>query len=228
VAHRHDWDWSAAETSYRRALDLNPSYSTAHHWYAELLIVTGRLEEAREEIARACRFDPLSPQVNLDSGLPDYFSERYDRAVQQSRRVLAMDERFVPAHVALQSAYEQLGQYAEAIAELRRTAELVGADPSRLASLEAAHAASGAKGYWSGRLELAVDGWPLPQSPAHVANVLAAAGDNPRALEWLERAYADRDDELVWIAVEPWYRGLHVEPRFQELCRRMGLKPSSS
>lgn len=134
VAHRHDWDWPAAETSYRCALDLNPSYSTAHHWYAELLIVTGRLEEAREEMARACRFDPLSPQVNLDSGLPDYFSERYERAVEQSRRVLAMDERFVPAHVALQSAHEQLGQYAEAIAELRRTAELVGADLTPLAT----------------------------------------------------------------------------------------------
>ncbi len=86
VAHRHDWDWPGAEKSYRRALALNPSYSTAHHWYAELLMVTSRLEEARTEMRLAQDLDPLSPRINLDVGLPDYFAGRHDLAIGRALR----------------------------------------------------------------------------------------------------------------------------------------------
>jgi tetratricopeptide (TPR) repeat protein len=224
VAHRHGWDWPAAERSYRRALELNPSYATARHWYAEYLMVRGRLDEARRQMQEARRLDPLSPRINLDVGLPDYFAERYEQAAEAARLVAELYPGFAPAHVALQQARERQGRYPEALQALRRAAQALEADAAPVAEVEAALAAGGPPGYWKAMLQLAERGWPAAVSPAHRANMNAALGDSERALEWLERAYADRDDELVWAAVEPWYAPLRGHARFKALLEKMGLE----
>ena len=224
VLHRFDWQWADAETSYRRALALNPSYATAHHWYAEFLMVEGRLKEARREMRSAQQLDPLSPRINLDVGLPDYFEGHFDAAVAAARRVAELHPGFVPAQIALRQAYERQGRYSEAVQALERTAEGLGLDKGPVAGVRAALDRDGAAGYWRSLLGQAERGWPLPESPAHRANMYAALGNREQALTWLERAFEERDDELVWIAVEPWYEPLRAEPRFTAIVMRMGLE----
>jgi TolB-like protein/DNA-binding winged helix-turn-helix (wHTH) protein/tetratricopeptide (TPR) repeat protein len=228
VAHRYGWDWPAAERSYRQAIALNPSYATARHWYAEYLMVRGRLDEARQEMQRARTLDPLSPRITLDVGLPDYFTGRYQEAADAARRVAALHPSFAPAQVALQQALERQGRYPEAVQALRRAAEALQAGTAPAQEVERALARDGAAGYWGALLRLAERGWPAAVSPSHRANMHAARGETEQALEWLERAYADRDDELVWVAVEPWYAALRDHARFQALLDRMGLGGSGA
>ncbi|HEX6737557.1 MAG TPA: tetratricopeptide repeat protein, partial [Vicinamibacteria bacterium] len=228
VAHRYAWDWPAAERSYRRALELNPSYATARHWYAEYLMVRGRLAEAGREMQQARQLDPLSPRITLDVGLPDYFAGRYDRAAEAARRVAELHPTFAPAHIALQQALERQGRYPDAVAALRQAAAALGADLAPVQEVERALAREGKDGYWAALLRLAERGWPAAVSPSHRANMYAARGEGQRALEWLERAYADRDDELVWAGVEPWYETLRPDPRFGDLLARLGLREGAS
>lgn len=224
VMHRFDWDWPAAEREYKRALELNPNYGTAHHWYAEYMIVRGRLPEALEQIRRAQQVDPLSLEINTDAGLPFYFARQYDRAIEQYRKVVEMDPTFAPAHFALRDACELEGMYPDAIREFRQAVALSGGSESWVEPVARAFARSGPQGYWKKRLDLALHGpKKLRGSPAQIANLYVALADTERALEWLENAYQARDDELVWLAVEPWHDSLRSDPRFQGLARRMGL-----
>ncbi len=227
VLHRFDWEWEKAGQAYRRAIALNPSYATAHHWYGEYLMVMGRLPAARQEMRAAQQLDPLSPRINLDVGLADYFEGRHDAAIAVARRVADLHPSFVPAQIALRQAYERKGLFGEAVQALERTAQGLGVDTRPAEEVRAAVAASGSAGYWRTLLGLAERGWPLPVSAAHRANMCAALGEREQALAWLERAYQERDDELVWIAVEPWYEPLRGEPRFTALLTRMGLRAAA-
>jgi TolB-like protein/DNA-binding winged helix-turn-helix (wHTH) protein/Tfp pilus assembly protein PilF len=226
VLHRFDWEWAQAEQAYRHALQLNPSYATAHHWYAELLMVTGRMAESRQEMRAAQQLDPLSPRINLDVGLPHYFEDDQDAAIEVARRVADLHPGFVPAQIALRQACERKGLFREAAQALEQTAEGLGVEKGPAKDVRKAAESAGAVGYWRALLGQVERGWPLPESPAHRANMWAALGDREQALVWLERAYAERDDELVWIAVEPWYEPLRAEPRFTALLARMGLRPA--
>jgi TolB-like protein/DNA-binding winged helix-turn-helix (wHTH) protein/predicted Zn-dependent protease len=224
IAHRFEWDWIAAEHAYRRALELNPSYATAHHWYAEFLMVRGRLDEARTELETAQRLDPLSPRIALDVSLPDYFAGDYQRAIEQARDITKLHPDFVPAWVALRQYCERQGRYEDAIAALRQNAAALGLPSTEADTVAVAYRSSGPTGYWQRLLELADDGWPTSQTPAHRANMYAAIGNIDRALFWLERAFTERDDEIVWIAVEPWYEPLRGDARFTDLLARIGLR----
>jgi TolB-like protein/DNA-binding winged helix-turn-helix (wHTH) protein/Tfp pilus assembly protein PilF len=224
ISHRFDWNWGAAELAYKRALELNPSYATAHHWYAEFLIVRGRLDDARAEMELAQQLDPLSPRIALDVSLPDYFAGRYDRAIERARHVIKLHPEFAPAWIALRQYCERRERYDEAIAALRATAVALGLRGDEADSVERAYRAEGRQGYWRRLLELAGHNWPTPQTPAHLANMHAALGDTDAALSWLERAMAEHDDEVVWIAVEPWYETLRGESRFRNLLVRIGLQ----
>ncbi|HET7841451.1 MAG TPA: FlgO family outer membrane protein, partial [Terriglobia bacterium] len=111
----NDWDARGAEAEYRRALELDPNYVTAHHWYALLLAQTGRPDRAIAEIEMARELDPLSVVINTDSGMILYWARRYDPAVAQLQRALELDPHFDWAHFWLGRAYEQQGKYDKAI-----------------------------------------------------------------------------------------------------------------
>ena len=223
IAHRFEWDWEAAERSYTRALELNPSYATAHHWYAEFLIVNGRLADARTHLEIAQRLDPLSPRIALDVSLPDYFAGRYQLAIERARHVTKLYPGFAPAWLALRQYCERQGRYDDAIRALRGYASALGLRPDEADSVAVAYRSTGAGGYWRRLLELADRQWPTPQTPAHRANMYSALGDADRALAWLERALLEHDDEIVWIAVEPWYEPLRADARFREVLARLAL-----
>jgi TolB-like protein/DNA-binding winged helix-turn-helix (wHTH) protein len=220
----YDWDPSGAEREYKKAIELNPNYETAHHWYALYLAEMGRQAEANEQIKRARELDPLSLIINANSGLLFYFDRRNDQAVQHFRETLDMDPNFPQAHFYLGRAYERKGMFAEALAELQSALTLSGGKPVMLAALGHLYAVSGKQREARevlGQLHRLAEQMYVP--PYHVAGVYAALGQKDQAFEWLKKAEQDRDSYLIWLRVDPMWDGLGPDPRFQNLLRRIGL-----
>ncbi|MCA1817784.1 MAG: hypothetical protein LC746_15585, partial [Acidobacteria bacterium] len=143
--HMHGYEWRSAGREFRRAIELNPNYATAHHWHSYYLIMFGRADEALAEIARALELDPLSLPINTDFGELLYFARLYDRAAEQCRKTLEMDAYFYQAHLVLARVYGLKGRFEESLAESFRAAELSGDSTEALASLGHTLASSGKK-----------------------------------------------------------------------------------
>ena len=131
-AEFHDLDWAGAEKEFKRAIELNASYATAHSWYGELLMAQGRSDRAQTEMARAVQLDSLSPMLNLALGYRFYYSRQYDQAIEQCQKVLSLDANFLPAHLYLGRSYQQRPSLPEAIAEFRKALELSEGDTKRV------------------------------------------------------------------------------------------------
>ena len=117
IVENYDWDWNAAEKEYRRAIELNPNYATAHHWYAEFLTWRGRFAEGLRESEIARTLDPLSLIIASDHAAIFYYSRQYDQAIQQFRVIQEMDPNFLRAHMIV-DAYIEKGQCAEALVDV--------------------------------------------------------------------------------------------------------------
>jgi serine/threonine protein kinase/Flp pilus assembly protein TadD len=221
-----NWDWEAAEREHRRAIQLNPSHATAHHWYALCLVRLGRLDEAIAEIRRAREMDPLSLIVNADSAWVLYLARRYDQAVEGYRKTLEMDPNFFPAQRHVGMAYVQKGQYLQAIAEFQKALKLSPADTFALGQLGHACALAGQKSEAIRILNALKERSRRGYVSAYdLAAVTTGLGDKDQALAWLEKAYQDRAQWLFYAKVEPWMDPLRSDPRFQDLLRRMRLVP---
>ena len=221
-----DWDFEAAETEFRRAIELNPGYATAHHWYAWHLSLSGRTGEAIAEMKRAQSLDPLSLIINADLAELLLIAHLYDDSIQQSRKTIEMDPNFGLAHNQLAQAYLQRGMHDEAIAELVKAIRLSGGSPTCTANLARAYAASGRR---AEAVQLLGD-LKKPSAPGYshaseIAMVYAALGDRDQAMAWLERGYAERVNPSVLL--RPGFDPLRADPRFQGLLRRVGLGPVS-
>src|SRR5262245_21897480 len=219
----YDWDWAAADREFRHAIELNPNYANAHHWYAEYLSLVGRHEAAIREAERARELDPLSSIINTWVGSRYFLARRYDIAVAQYWNAVDLDPAFVPAHMALGQAYEQTTMFREAISELERAVGLSGGSPVYLASLAHAYGVTGRR---SDTLRL-IDDLKKLASRRYVASFdMAIAwlglGDNERALTALERAVEDRSPRLLFLMTEPRFDPLRSERRFQALIKRVG------
>jgi serine/threonine-protein kinase len=219
----HDYDWTAAERAFQRAVELNPGYATTYHWRGLYLAALGRPEEALAAFKRALELDPVSLAIHTDLGVLSYYARRYDEAIAQYHRVLQMDPGFVRAHVTLGSAYALKGMYAEAFAALRKAMELSG-DRSRVAALARAYALSGRREEALGAIEelrqLAAERYV---SPYAVALVYSALGASEPAFEWLERAYQEMAGDMVYIKVDPYLDPLRSDARFGALLRKVNL-----
>jgi tetratricopeptide (TPR) repeat protein len=223
ILENYDWDWNTAEKEYRRAIELNPNYATAHQWYAEFLTWQGRFDEALRESESARRLDPLSLIIATDRGAILHFSRQYDRAIEQFQSVREMDPSFGRAHLVI-DAYIQQGRFTEALADLdewRRRSDDGIHIRTRLVYL---YGRMGQKD--KARAELrnleAMNGTqsldPVPMARAYIG-----VGDNGARLSSLEKACAERSNLLTALKVEPAYDPLRDDPRFQELLRRVGL-----
>lgn len=220
----YDWDWLAAEREYQRALELNPNYATAHHWYADYLSAVGRSQEALAEIQRAQELDPLSLVISMEVAWNLYMAREYDRAVEQSLKTLEMESDFSPAHYTLGLAYEQVARYEEAIAALQEARNTSGGNPVSLAALGHAYATAGRRREAMKTLnELRKISERSYVSPYWSAILYAGLGENAPAFEWLEKAYEERDVWLVWLKAEPRFDSLRSDPQFEDLLRRVGL-----
>jgi len=219
-----DWDWPAAERECMRAVQLNPGYAFGRSRYALLLSGMGRHEEAIAEAQRAHELDPLNLLTYTVVGDTLFYARRFDRSVESYRKCLELDPTFGAAHTDLARSLEQVGRAEEAIEEfVRGTA---GADglPRPSSGLAILYARAGRRDDARATLE-AVQALAQKQfvSPYGIASYYAVIGDNERALDWLEKAYSERDGTLVWLKVHPRLDGLRGEPRFRDLLARLRL-----
>jgi eukaryotic-like serine/threonine-protein kinase len=224
---RFDWDWPGAEREFKRAIELNARYPTAHHWYAYYLASMGRLDQTRAAIQRAQELDPLSLIINATVGQEFYYAREYDLAIERLLKTLEIDSNFAHAHRLLGEAYRKKGMFEEAIAEIQKAVTLsAGSGVYYLAQLGNAYALSGKRGE---ALRILDELRKLSQhkyvSPTDFAIVYIGLGEKDQAFAWLERAYEERSGFLTELMVEPMFDSLRSDPRFQELLHRMKLAP---
>ena len=222
----YEWNWSGAEKEYKRAIELNPSYATAHNFYAMYLSYMGRHDEAIAEIGRAEELDPLSPIINAIGGFVLFFARRYDEAIAQCRRTLELNAGFHPAHLYLGWAYEQKKLYGEAISEYQKAMALEQGSPRLAAGLAGAYAAAGNR---TEALKIVSNLTELSKRryvpPYDIAQIYTALHDFDQACAWLEKAYEERTYLLVMLKVDPRNDPVRSDPRFQDLLRRMNFPP---
>jgi TolB-like protein/DNA-binding winged helix-turn-helix (wHTH) protein/Tfp pilus assembly protein PilF len=224
VRFNYDWDWNSAASGFRRAVELNPSYATAYQRNSLYLMSMGRTSESVAEMNRAHDLDPLSISTNFSLGWRFYMAREYDQAIEQLRNTVDMDPEFVLPHLVLGQAYEQKKAYDQAIAELRRAVDISQNSPPALAALARAYAVSGKTVEARNLLDqLMQQAKKQYVSPFYAAMVYAGLGENDRALDWLEKAYADHSNAIVFLKVDPQMDTLRGSPRFHELQRKLRL-----
>jgi TolB-like protein/Tfp pilus assembly protein PilF len=223
VRMMHDWDWPDAAREFLRALELNPNYATAHHWYALYLRALGKFDESLEEIRRAQRLDPLSLIINTVVGAHFYYARQYDEAIAQCRKTLELDSNFHIAYGVIGAAYTEKGMYEEAIAELQKAISLSSGSDA-LAMLGYAYSVAGhgseARKVLN-RLRRLSDLKYV--EPASMAIIYTGLAEKERAFQWLERAYEHRNELLMMLRVDPRLDSLRSDKRFADLLRRVGL-----
>ena len=228
MAHIHfefDHDWTAAEREYRRAIELDPSYPTAHHWYGGFLSGMGRHDEAVQQAMAARALDPLSPIIQTWIGLRYYFAGKYDDAIAEYRKALELDPDFAPAHWHLGWAYEQTGRFKEGVSEAKRALAIDRGSLLYLASLGHAYARAGMKSEERATLaRLAQASTSRHVSAYHVAVIYIALGDTKVGLDWLERAYDEQSPWIGYLRVDPRVDPVRSDPRFESLLRRARLR----
>ena len=219
-----DHDWEAAGADYERALELDPRYAIAHHWYGGYLSAMGRHDEALAQAQAARELEPLSPIISTWVGLRHYFAGRPEVAIDEFEQVLELFPDFAPAHWHLGWAYEQTGRFDDAIAAARRAYELTD-NPIYLASLAHAQAMGSADDEARKILaQLAQMSTERHVSAYHVATVHAALGDADESFRWLDTAFAERSPWIGYMRVDPRLAPLRSDPRFSVLMSRAKLE----
>lgn len=218
-----DWDWTAAEQQFKRAIELTPADPEIHHMYAHYLTAMGRFDDALVESQRLLELDPLSPASRNHLGWHYLYAHQFDQAIEQYKLVLTIDPNFAEAHRQLAEAYAEKGHFDEAVAETLARWELIGR-VGEVAALKLAYKEFGWKGFWQQRLALMRKRSKNSyMAPSGTASIYAGLRDTQRTLDWLERAYREHDFDLVYMKVDHTWDGVRSEPRFQALLKRMRL-----
>jgi len=218
----YEYDWSGGERALKRAIELNPNYALAHHMYANLLVSTGRFDEAIAERKRALEIDPLSVRTNALLGWDYYMAGRYDEAIAQYGRTSELDPNY--PLIYLGQVYEHKGMNSEAVSEYLKQEARSGRSAAEIEALKAAYAAAGMKGYWQKQLELLKQ--KAKQGPVRaleLAERYAQTGQKEQAFEWLLKACDNHDPRLIFLKVDPTVDSLRSDARFADLMRRVGM-----
>ena len=224
VMSDYDWDWSGAEREYKRALELNPNYVTAHYWYADHLARMGRHDEAIAEARWAQEIDPLSLVSNYIVAWVLFFAREYDQAIAQARKTLELDPDYVAAYRVLGWAHEEKGQHEEAIAAHQKASSLSGDGSGFKGQLGRAYALAGKTGEASKILDDLLElSRKTPVSSLDIAITCTALGETDRAFEWLSKACDEHSEHIPYLKVDPRLDRLRSDPRFQSVLQRVGL-----
>jgi serine/threonine protein kinase/TolB-like protein/Flp pilus assembly protein TadD len=225
----YDWDWPGAEKEFRRSIELNPGYASAHYYYGAALRNLGRLDEAITVQRRALDLDPLSLIYNRGLGITFYVARRYDQAIDQEKKTLELDPNYVPAQRTLGIAYVQKSMYKEAMAEFEKALVNSPSTMSALSDLGYVYAMAGKKAEAQKVIDQLNDLSKEKYVPAgYRAVIYTGLEDKDRAFEWLEKGYEERvvfGDATNDIKVDPIFDPLRSDPRFANLLRRMNLQP---
>jgi predicted Zn-dependent protease len=219
-----DWDWTGAEASFRRAIELKPGHAPARHWYSHLLSTRMRHEESLQEIKKARELDPLSIIINQNVGRAYHNAGRYHEAIEQFQRTLSMEPRFFTTQVMLAQSLSQLSRDEEALPILRRAQATAGPRPLILAELARLHSRMGNKEQARqvlGELTTLASREYVPLY--YLAFAHHAVGEDSAALDLLEAAYEERSTVLPWVGVELAWGSLRRHPRFVRLLQRLEM-----
>ena len=224
VKFNYDWDWGGAAVGFAKSIQDNPSYATAYQRYSLYLMAMGRPEDSFEQINKARELDPLSISINFSLGWRFYMARQYDRAIQQLRNTLEMDPSYELLHLVLGLSYAQKGDFGLALPELRKAVELSHGTPLMTSALANAYARSGNRAEAERLLaDLISESKRHYVSPYYFAVVYVGLGKPEKAIDWLEKAFADRSNGLVFLKVEPELDDLRSNPRFVALQQKLNF-----
>jgi eukaryotic-like serine/threonine-protein kinase len=220
----HDWRWPEAESEFKRSLELNPSYPTANHYYAEYLMTMGRHAEAIAKMKDSQELDPLSIIINVAIGWASYMARRYDEAIEQLLRTLELDPNYPMTHWILGLLYRITGRYESAITAGEKAVTLSSGSSLMRAALAHTCAKAGrtqdALHVLDELNELAKHKYVVPH---FLAGIHIGLGQNDRAIESLEKSWQDHSHWLLYLHIDPSMDDLRDDPRFQALLKRIGL-----
>ncbi|MGB8535772.1 MAG: winged helix-turn-helix domain-containing protein [Acidobacteriaceae bacterium] len=228
VKTERDRDWPGADVEYRRAIELDPSYPTAHHWYSLHLSRMGRTKEAEIEIQRARALDPLSPMIGTDAAETAYWARNPGRAMARIREVLTRNPKFAEAYLAEGEILEQQRHYEQALAAYKSASNLFGSDTAYVEALQGnALALAGASQQARQMAEQLQDLSARSYvSGVDIAIIYCALGDQDNALSWLDRAQRNGDREMGLLGVDPIFDGCRSDARYQDLLKQLKLLPA--
>jgi serine/threonine protein kinase/Tfp pilus assembly protein PilF len=218
-----DWDWPAAEREFKRAIELNPAYATAHEWYALYLVAIGRFDEGLMKALRARELDPLSLMINAIVGIAYAYAHRHDESIEVLKKVLEMDPNFIFAHTYLVLPLVLTGRRDEAIEFMRRVEPLAVEHAYTLGHFGAAYAVAGRSDDALRILdqlgELARERYV---SPVYSAYVYAGLGETDKMLDCLEEAFQERCPMLIFVKHHEVYNRFQSNQRYQSLLKKIG------
>lgn len=220
----YDWDWAGAAEGFKKAMQMDPGYATAYQRYSLYLSAMGRFDDSFEQIKKARDLDPLSISINASFGWRLYLAREYDRSIAQLRDTLEMDPNYEWAHLTLGQAFEQKREFNLAIEELQKAVQLSHSSPLTISALAHAYALSGNHTEAAKLLaDLQARSKTQYVSPYYVAVAYLGLGKNEMAMDWLEKAYTDRSNGLVFLKVEPELDPLRGNPRFAALQAKLNF-----
>jgi tetratricopeptide (TPR) repeat protein len=221
----HDWDWTDLDNDFQRALDLNPGHAIAYYWYSEYLMAMGRPDESIAMVKTAHRMDALSSLLSATLGMILYLARRYDESIEYLQKALELDADYFLLHFRLGLVYLQTQLGREAIEAMKRAVALSGGSTETLTGLAQAYGAAGMRD----DMQKIVD--DLNEQARHryvsaynMSRAHAAAGDAELAFGWLDRAYRERNPDLIEVRAEPVFDRIRQDPRFGDLLRQVGWR----
>ena len=225
VKHKLERDWATAEREYKRAIELDPDYVWAFHWYSLFLAAMGRHQESFVQLKRALELEPTSAQIAMVHGMLFYLARFYDRAVEELGRALELEPQHVLATFYLGLAHLESGRHEEALTLVTRSVELSGNAPFFVQGIGYVHATAGRRDLAEGVLAKVHEMMAKAHaSPVFMALIYFRLGEVDRGFEWLDKAYADGDHWLEFIKVFSGFDNGRTDPRYAELIQKLGLK----
>lgn len=223
----NEWNTAGAQKELERAIELNPNYATAHQWYAFLLMQSGRMDEGIIEMKKARELSPLSLRIQVDIGRAYFWARQYDKAISQYKEALELDQNFPPAHSLLGLVYLKKGDNENGISELKKGMELGKSTISMW--LGYAYALAGDTIKANSFLKVLVNRWNEWHDGAEdIALIYEGFNNKVRALEWLKKAFDERNTELLSLKVDPLWDKLRSNPHFQDLLENIEIQIDKS
>jgi len=226
VKLNYEWDWPAAEAEFRRSLELNPGYAHGHHWYAHLLLSSGRVNEALAESQRALELDQLSPIMNLHLGWHYLYSRQYDLALDQLAKTVELEPNYGLTYWYLGLVYEQKGMYVEALKEMGSAKDFLKSNLTVDADMGRVYALSGRRSEADKAIaRLKKESSRRYVNPYQIGLIYVGLGQNDQAFEWLDKAVGERSDMLVYLKTDSRLNPIRSDSRFPEIEQRVGIPP---
>lgn len=224
IVYAQLWQWEQAEREYKRAIEINPNYATAYHWYSILLKNQGRNDEAAKIIMRALELDPLSASIGANVSMMYQLQNNHDASIKNSLKLIELDPNYGRAYEYLGLSYLKVGRNEEAVRALEKAVELTNRQNVVLSELGYVYGAVGKSREAMAIAKELEDKYARKVAAGYeVAAIYSGLGEKDKAFEWLEKDYQSRDSRLNTFRWEMQFEPLRDDPRFKDLLRRMGL-----